>query len=138
MLFLLKEGLIRAGENDHRNHTPTEGWWWWSSGQRARLLLRVRIPLKPTVLFSVKLCLKRTKTNKKEAKVGPLFKPLSNRELLIFLRNRPARPTHHSKTVLQHLSNDAVESLPSHGVVGSMLRSTKEYFFAWQRRETCS
>ena len=36
------------------------------------LTIRVRIPLTP-LFFSVKLCLKRKKINKKEAGVGPLF-----------------------------------------------------------------
>ena len=45
----------------------------WSACSPSTPKIRVCIPLKPTV-FSVILCLKRTKINKKEAGVGPLLK----------------------------------------------------------------
>ena len=45
----------------------------WSACSPSTPKIRVCIPLKPTV-FSVILCLKRTKINKKEAGVGPPFK----------------------------------------------------------------
>ena len=41
----------------------------WSACSPSLPTIRVRIPLKPTI-FSVKLCLKRTKINKKEAGEG--------------------------------------------------------------------
>ena len=44
------------------------GPWWCSSGQRAYLILRVRIPLKSTILIVYKLLEK----NEKEAGNGPL------------------------------------------------------------------
>ena len=44
----------------------------WSACSPSTPTIRVRIPLTPTV-FLYKLCLKRTKINKKEAGVGPFF-----------------------------------------------------------------
>ena len=52
------------------------GPWWWSSGQRARLPFRVRIPLTTTV-FTVKFVLKRTKLiNKKGLGLAHFKNPL--------------------------------------------------------------
>ena len=45
----------------------------WSDYSPSTPMIWVRIPLEPSV-FSVKLCLKRTKINKKEVAVRPLFK----------------------------------------------------------------
>ena len=49
----------------------------WSACLPSTPTIRVRIPLKPKV-FSIILCLKRTKINKKEAGVGPLFNNITN------------------------------------------------------------
>ena len=49
------------------------GPWWWSSGQRAHLLSDdTSSNPAEAYSFSVKLCLKGTKMNIKEAGVGPL------------------------------------------------------------------
>ena len=45
----------------------------WSACLPSTPTIRVRIPLKPNI-FSIILCLKRTKINQKEAGVGPLSK----------------------------------------------------------------
>ena len=54
------------------NWLKSRGPWWWSACSPSTPTIRVRIPLKPTV-FSVKLCLKRTKINKKRPGLACFF-----------------------------------------------------------------
>ena len=55
----------------------TFGPWWWSSGLLWRSVFESRWSLQ---FFYLKLCLKRTKINKKDAGVGPFLK----KKLLVF------------------------------------------------------